>query len=135
MSVPARQLLREPAVPVPAPRGDAARPRTSFPPQAPRGARRRPATAFWVLTAMVVTLLVVGVVSISALLVKASFQAEALEVRLGELYDEQEVLAREVAVLSSPSRVQSWARMHGLDRPDQTPIILRLPPEGEPAQG
>jgi cell division protein FtsL len=88
-----------------------------------------------VLTAVVVTVLVVGVVSISALLVKASFQAEALEVRIGELRDGHEVLAREVAVLSSPSRVQAWARMHGLDRPDQTPIILRLPPEGEPGRG
>jgi cell division protein FtsB len=79
-----------------------------------------------------VTCLVVGVVSISALLVKASFHAEELQIRMEELSDEREVLARGVALLSSPSRIQEWARMQGFVRPDEAPVILRIPPEGEP---
>ena len=77
-------------------RRPAARPRTPSLPCSSCGRAAGSATAFWVLTAVVVaTLLVVGVVSLSALLVQTSFRAEALEVASPSCYAEQEVLAHE----------------------------------------
>jgi cell division protein FtsL len=115
-------------------RTPAARPRTSTPPQPRRRARRGPTPAFWVLTAIVVTAMVVGVVSLSVLVVQSSFRADDLRAHIRELADRQQVLTEQVASLSSPARVASWARRDGMVIPDNV-VVLRVqdPPAGNGA--
>jgi cell division protein FtsL len=62
----------------------------------------------------VVTALVVGVVSLSALLVQSSFREQQLRARIAELGEEHESLALQVVSLSSPTRVATWATGEGL---------------------
>jgi cell division protein FtsL len=82
-----------------------------------------------VLTALVITGLVVGIVSLSALAVQASFRSDDLSARLGELVQQQQVLREQVAAASAPSRVMRWARGEGMVMPDRV-VILRIPSAG-----
>jgi hypothetical protein len=61
-----------------------------------------------------ITALIVGVVSLSALLVQASFREQDLRVDLTTLAEERDRLALEAVALSSPGRVASWARGEGM---------------------
>jgi cell division protein FtsL len=79
-----------------------------------------------VLTALIVTALVVGIVSLSALAVQASFRSDDLQVQLGGLVQQQQVLREQVAAASAPSRVMRWARSEGMVMPDRV-VILRIP--------
>lgn len=81
-------------------------------------------------TAVVVTGMVVGVVSLSALLVQTSFRVDTLQQRIVTLTDGHGVLVQQVAELSSPARVQAWARRKGMVVPDW-PVVLRVPPTPE----
>jgi len=114
MSVAAPKLepgsTRERARPA---RRPAARPRASLPSPSQR-ARRGSHSAFWILTAVIVTVLVVGIVSFSALLVRASFQVDAIRESLAGLQAEHEELATEVVTLSAPSRIADWAKDRGM---------------------
>jgi cell division protein FtsL len=74
--------------------------------------------------------MVVAIVSVSALGVQSGFQIDALRDRIGALSDEREVLTKEVAELSSPGRVQTWARQAGMVTPDNV-VVLRVPPTPE----
>jgi cell division protein FtsL len=115
-------------------RTPAARPRTSTAAHPRRRAHRGPTPAFWILTAIVVTAMVVGVVSLSVLVVQSSFRADDLRAHIGELADRQQVLTEEVASLSSPARIASWARRDGMVTPDKV-VVLRVqnPPAGDGA--
>ncbi|MGE5226062.1 MAG: hypothetical protein ACM3OO_04230 [Planctomycetaceae bacterium] len=109
-------------------RTPAARPRTSTPPHPRRRARRGTSPAFWVLTAVVVTAMVVGIVSLSALVVQASFRVDALQSQIARLTDQQRVLHEQVAAESSPARIQEWARTQGLVMPGNGDVVvLRVP--------
>lgn len=129
MSAPAPQLRtpvpgrRQPRSPIP--QTPAARPRTSSPPSPRRRARRGSTPAFWVVTFLIVTTMVVGIVSVSALLVRSSFHEEELRERIGALRVEQEGLHRDVVDLSSPSRIHAWARAEGMVVPERV-ITLRV---------
>ncbi len=133
MSTVARKLSQ--TVPAPRPAGKtqrapqrrapAARPRISTPPQPRRRARRGSSPAFWVFTAVVVTALVVGVVSLSALIVQASFRLDELRGAMADLSKTQQVLTKEVAELSSPPRVMAWARREGMVMPESV-FVLRV---------
>jgi len=79
-----------------------------------------------VLTAAVITALVVGIVSLSALAVQASFRSDDLTARLGVLTQQQQVLREQVAAASAPSRVMRWARGEGMVMPERV-VILRIP--------
>ena len=127
MSAPARSL-KIPTRSTPRPRTPAARPPTSPSPY-PRRRARRGTPAFWVLTALIVTGLVVGIVSMSALAVQASIRSDALQQQLGGLIQQQQVLREQVAAASAPSRVMRWARGAGMVMPDRV-VILRIPPDG-----
>ena len=152
MSATARKIAQ--AVPAPAParirqpqsthrarttRAPAARPRTPPPPHV-GGAPGGSSPAFWVLTAVIVTAMVVGVVSLSALIVQASFRLDELKGAMADLGETQQSLTKEVAELSSPPRVMAWARREGMVMPDEAPFVLRvrdrsgaivqIPPEG-----
>jgi cell division protein FtsL len=63
---------------------------------------------------VIVTVLIVGIVSLSALLVRASFQVDAIRGSLTAMRAEHEELATAVVTLSSPSRIAEWARERGM---------------------
>jgi cell division protein FtsL len=128
VSAPARSL---PPVPAKQTRTSAARPPISPSPY-PRRRARRGTPAFWVLTAIIATALVVGIVSLSALAVQASFRTDDLHVRLGGLLQQQQVLREQVAAASAPSRVMRWARGEGMVMPERV-VILRIP--ADPGSG
>lgn len=111
-------------------RTPAAPPATSLPSPSRRRARRGNPTAFWVLTGLLVTALVVGIVSLSALLVRSSFRVDELRARIAEAAETQQALHQEVAGLSSPSRIQRWARDAGFIVPDD--IVILSVPGGHP---
>lgn len=77
------------------------------------------------LTSVLVTAMVVGVVSLSALVVGSSLRADALRTRITALSDQQGDLRRDVATLSAPSRVMTWARSKGMVMADNV-VILRV---------
>jgi cell division protein FtsL len=74
--------------------------------------------------------MVVGIVSVSALLVQGGFRTETLRERIATLGDEQQALALEVAELSSPARVQYWATRVGLVMPERV-VVLQVAPSSE----
>jgi len=81
---------------------------------------------FLVFSAVVVTAIITAAVSLSAMIVQASFRVEELEARIVELADREEVLTIDVAELSSPSRVARWADDRGMVMPDEV-VILTIP--------
>ncbi len=131
MSTPARQLPSSaPSLPSPLhsrpPREPAARPRTPSPPQPLRRARRGFHPAFWIFAAVVVTGMVVALVSLSALVVQTGFDIDRAEDRIAQLTDGRELLRKDVATLSAPGRIASWARDRGLVMPEDV-IVLQVP--------
>jgi cell division protein FtsL len=112
----------------PLPRTPAARPQISTPPH-PRRRARRGSPAFWVLAAGVITASVVGIVSVSALLVQTSFHVDETGGRITSLLAERDTLREQAAELSSPSRVRAWAVLQGMVVPDRV-VILRVPATG-----
>ena len=137
MSSAARQLETPPRVPdtrVRPSRTPAARPPRATPPHPHRRARRGSPFAFWILVAVVAGLLIIGIASLSALLVQSSFQVDDLRTNLGALQQQHEVLRERVAAESSPQRVMQWARQRGMQMPEHV-VILHLPAatDGEPA--
>lgn len=137
MSVPARRVASPAPAPlaVPAharpgvrePSPAAARPRTSVPPRPrPRARRRHP--VFLVFATVLVTALVATAVSISAMLVQASFRADELHARVAELSDRSDGLVIEMAELSSPSRIARWAAGMGMVMPEEV-VALTIPDE------
>lgn len=144
MSVPARRLeptpRQRPTSPAPdlerarPTRAPAARPLTSSPPSPLRRARRGSTLAFWILTSVVIGTMVVGIVSVSALVVQGGFRMDDLRDRIGVLAEEQEILTKEVAERSSPARVQSWARRAGMVMPENV-VVLTVTPVEEGSAG
>jgi cell division protein FtsL len=133
VSIPARQAERWPA-PTDLPPGrrrvarpaglPATRPPVPNPPHPHRRARRGHHTAFWVLTAVVVSTLVVGLVSVNAMRVDAAYRSRSLTEQVGALSDEQRMLVNDVARLSSPSRIGRWARAEGLVHPAAGDVVI-----------
>jgi cell division protein FtsL len=74
---------------------------------------------------VLVTAMVVGLVSLSALVVGSSLRSDALRTQIATLSDRQGELSRDVATLSAPSRVMSWARSKGMVMADNV-VILRV---------
>jgi cell division protein FtsL len=70
--------------------------------------------------------MVVGIVSLSALVVQASFRVDALQSQIAQLTDQQRVLHEQVAAESSPARIQDWARQVGMVMPADV-VVLRVP--------
>jgi cell division protein FtsL len=78
---------------------------------------------FLVFSAAVVTALIVGVVSISAMAVQTSFAVEAVERRIAGLADRAELLTNDVAALSAPGRIARWARDRGMMPPTEVEVL------------
>ena len=113
MSVPARTQPTPATTPAPHVRPSrtaAARPPRTTPPHPHGGARRGSPVAFWILTAALAAVLIIGIASLSALFVQSSFSVDDLQNRLGSLQQQHDVLRDEVAQASSPQRAASSAR-------------------------
>ena len=135
MSTPARKLETPVSLPdtrVRPSRTPAARPPRATPAHPYRQARRASPFAFWILVSVVSGVLIIGIASLSALLVQTSFQGDDLRTQLGALQQQHEVLRERVAAESSPQRIMEWARERGMEMPDHV-VILHLPADEEPA--
>ena len=108
------------------PRAPAARPPRATPPRPHRRARRGSPFAFWILVAVVAGILIIGIASLSALLVQTSFHGDDPQTQLGTLQQQHEVLREQVAAASSPQRIMEWARQRGMQMPEHV-VILHLP--------
>jgi cell division protein FtsL len=82
--------------------------------------------AFWILVAIVCAAMILGIASLYALLVQASFQLDDLRSSVASLQQQHEVLREEVAADSSPQRVMQWARARGMQMPDRV-VIVHIP--------
>jgi cell division protein FtsL len=130
VAVPARRLPQtstvrratHPPTVVPAP----ARPR----PVPARGRRRR--LPFALLSMVLVTVVVVGVVSAQTLVAQGSFRLQELKQRADRLEDEFGRLRLRVATLSTLERIERAARKAGLVDPAGGYRVLKLPPEDAP---
>jgi cell division protein FtsL len=134
VSVPARKLPSpRGSAPAPAPaarpaRQPAARPTPSTPPQ--RRARRGSSPAFWFLSAVVVSALVLLVVGLNAMVVNTTYRLTDVQERVRALAEQHDELDIEAARLSSPSRIAEWADVVGMVVPGPgDSVILRVPGE------
>jgi hypothetical protein len=131
MSLPAREAERW-ATPVPQPirravapaRAPATRPPIPNPPHPHRRARRGHHPAFWVFTAVVVSSMVVGIVSLNAMRIDAAYETRLVTEQVRLLTDERRTLVNDVARLSSPSRIGTWARARGLVSPAAGDVVI-----------
>jgi cell division protein FtsL len=80
--------------------------------------------------AVVAGVLIIGIASLSALLVQSSFQGDDLRTQLTSLEQQHEVLREQVAAESSPQRIMEWARVRGMQMPERV-VILHLPAADE----
>lgn len=75
---------------------------------------------------LVIVLLVLGVVAMNALFAQTAFAVHSMQTRVTELAEQHDVLATDVARLSSPSRIAAWAERYQMVLPDDV-VILRVP--------
>jgi cell division protein FtsL len=117
-----------------------ARPRQPAPRKDPAPARatRRSSRAplrFWIFAAAVVSCLVITVVALDSLLVQTDYAIRTSEMKVTKLQADHDVLVNQVAQLSSPSRVATWARAHGMVEPKAAVIIKIHGSPARPASG
>ena len=131
MSLPAREAEQWETAPQPiyrravAPaRAPATRPPIPNPPHPHRRARRGHHPAFWVFTAVVVSAMVVGLVSLNAMRIDAAYETRLVTEQVRLLADERRTLVNDVARLSSPSRIGAWARARGLVSPAAGDVVI-----------
>jgi len=77
--------------------------------------------------------LIIGIASLSAMLVQTSFQGDDLRSQLGNLQQQHEVLRERVAAASSPQRIMEWARERGMRMPENVEILHLPATDREPA--
>lgn len=65
----------------------------------------------------VVTILVTGVVVVNVLLAQQAFQVRTLRAQITGLQVRGVELTDQVAALSAPGRIQTWANAHGMVTP------------------
>jgi len=136
MSAPARKLQPSPR-PKPSskpPRKAPAsgKPRATSPKPATRKRVRRLRLRFVVVIAAVVVPLIVGLVSLNAVLAQTSFSVDALTTRVNTLQQKGEELRKDVAVLSAPDRVYRWALKQHMITPDPRDVHVLHPPAHGP---
>jgi cell division protein FtsL len=83
---------------------------------APR--RKRHHVGFAIFATVVVGSMVLGIVTLNALLAQQSFRIDEAERRIDALETEQLDLVHEQARLSAPGRIAAWARRNGMRLPD-----------------
>ncbi len=70
------------------------------------------------LATLVVAPMLIGIVSLNALLAQTSFRIDEAERRIEALSREHLSLLHEQARLSAPGRIAAWARRNGMRLPD-----------------
>ncbi len=80
--------------------------------------RKKHHVGFAILAATVVGSMVLGIVSLNALLAQQSFRIDQAERRIEELTTRHLDLVHEQARLSAPGRIAAWARRNGMRLPD-----------------
>jgi cell division protein FtsL len=85
-----------------------------------------------VFASLVIVALVLGVVAMNALFAQTAFAVHSLQTRVTDLSEQHDVLATDVARLSSPSRIATWAERYQMVLPDNV-VILRVPRFGRVA--
>jgi cell division protein FtsL len=85
-----------------------------------------------VFASLVIVALVLGVVAMNALFAQTAFAVHSLQTRVTDLGEQHDVLATDVARLSSPSRIAAWAERYQMVLPDNV-VILRVPRFGRDA--
>ena len=88
-------------------------------------ARRGLHFAFWIFSAGVISVIVVGIVALNAMVVNTTYRIESAQQTLGDLQTQQKSLSTEVARLSSPSRIAEWAAAQRMVTPADV-VILRV---------
>jgi cell division protein FtsL len=73
--------------------------------------------------------MVLGLVSLNALLAQRSFRIDDLRGQIDALSQEQLELQHEQAALSAPGRIAEWAHRHGMRLPDDI-RFLHMPSKG-----
>jgi cell division protein FtsL len=93
-------------------------------------ARRKPkrSAAFWVFSLMVVGGMALALTVMSALVAQSAFRLQQLTNEQAQLAQSNGQLRLQVADLSAPQRVSTWAIQHGLTLPTSHQII-HLPPQ------
>lgn len=132
MSLPAREAehwTHQPPHPAPRRAVEPARPPAARPPipnlpRPHRRARRGHHPAFWVFTLLVMASMVIGLVSLNAMRVDAAYAARVKLKDVRSMADERKQLIEEVARLSSPSRIGTWARAKGLVHPGAGDVVI-----------
>jgi cell division protein FtsL len=138
MSAPARKLQPSPS----APKGQPKRSAPKRPAAAPRKPeQRKPAQRkrsrrlrlrFAVVIAAIVVPLIVGLVSLNAVLAQTSFTVDSLTTRVASLQQRGEELRKDVAVLSAPHRIYRWALKQHMITPDPRDVHVLHPPAHGP---
>jgi len=96
-------------------------PRSATAPATPAPAPRRRKkhhVGFTILASAIVGSMVLGIVSLNALLAQQSFRLDEAQRRIESLTTEQLDLVHEQARLSAPGRIVAWASRNGMRLPD-----------------
>ena len=91
-----------------------------------RKQRPRSSVAFWIFSATLLGLVILGLVSLNALLAQNSFRIAELTDRVDQLSKIHDDRVLEVADLSTPSRILGEAESLGMEIPKRT-VVLRIP--------
>ena len=140
MSSPARALApsptRRPARPATTPtkRPSVKRARAKHAPAkkgesaARRRMLRRRRAAFWLFAGTLVSLLVLGIVTLNALAVQTTYHMQLYQQIVTDLSGQQVQLTNQQASLSAPGRVAAWARGNGMVMPSTgNTVVLPVP--------
>jgi len=68
--------------------------------------------------------MVIGLVSVNAMRVDVAYRTRSVTERVVLLSHEREALVNDVARLSSPSRIGTWARAKGLVHPGAGDVVI-----------
>jgi hypothetical protein len=77
----------------------------------------------------------VGIVGLNAMRVDAAYETRSVLERVRLLREERETLVNDVARLSSPSRIGTWALERGLVHPAPGDVVILQVPVGSTAHG
>jgi cell division protein FtsL len=90
---------------------------------------------FALLTAGLVTIALVGLVSLQAMLAQTSFHTAELQAQIADLSGRYGALTSDEAKLSAPGRVQSWALAHGMRPADVGHLVIVTVPARDAGAG
>jgi hypothetical protein len=138
MSAPARALAPSPGRRPARPAKPAARPPAKHAPANKRGSfatvaarrrmLRRRRAAFWLFAGGLVSLLVIGTVTLNALAVQTTYHMHLYQQVVNDLSAQQVQLTNQQASLSAPGRVAAWARANGMVQPGSGhTVVLPVP--------